>query len=118
MGENPPRPEDDLPADSDGDALRRLIADGSDLSKEMEIDFAMAVPDREAGEAFAVVARQIGFVTDVYLDSDGKWTCYCTRIMIPSYDAMIDTQETLADIGRPFDAVPDGWGSFGNADSK
>jgi hypothetical protein len=35
---------DQLPLDSDGDALRRLLATGSDLSKELEIDFAMLFP--------------------------------------------------------------------------
>jgi Regulator of ribonuclease activity B len=116
MGENQPEPEDDLPNDADGDALRRLQADGSDLSKEMEIDFAVVVPDRKGGEAFAVVARQVGFATNVYHDEEGAWTCYCTRTMVPTYDAMIAVQESLAEMGRPFNAFPDGWGSFGNAD--
>jgi hypothetical protein len=48
---------DNLPNDSDGDALRRLIRTGSDLSKEMEIDFAVDVPDRNAGLAFATVVH-------------------------------------------------------------
>jgi hypothetical protein len=34
--------------------------------------------------------------------------------MIPSYDAIIDIQNTLEEIGRPFNAKPDGWRSFGN----
>ena len=35
---------DNLPHDADGDAVRRLIATGSDLTKEMEIDFAVDAP--------------------------------------------------------------------------
>lgn len=44
-----------------------------------------------------------------------RWTCYCTCTMIPTYESMISTQKTLEDLGRPFGAKPDGWGSFGNA---
>jgi hypothetical protein len=40
---------EELPQDSDADALRGLIATGSDLSQKMEIDFAVTVPDRETG---------------------------------------------------------------------
>jgi hypothetical protein len=32
-----------LPNDADGDALRRLRATGSDLSRDMEIDFAVDI---------------------------------------------------------------------------
>jgi hypothetical protein len=108
--------EDQLPRDSDGDALRRLIATGSDLSKEMEIDFAVDIPDRDTGLAFAAAVARMGYRTSVYQDgSAGEWSCYCSRVMIPSYDAIVAVQETLERIGRPFHAKPDGWGSFGNA---
>jgi hypothetical protein len=110
---------DRLPQDADGDALRRLIATGSDISKKMEIDFAVHVADRSTGLAFAAVVEQMGFRTDVQQGGKtGKWTCYCIRTMIPSYDAIIDVQKTLGDIGRPYNAKPDGWGSFGNAEDK
>ena len=108
--------QDNLPNDSDGDALRRLVADGSDLSQPMEIDFAVLVPDRDIGMAFAGVAAKEGFRTDICFDDESRrWTCYCTRTMVPSYDAMIAVQNTLEDLGRPYAAKPDGWGSFGNA---
>ncbi len=98
-------------------ALRRLIATGSDLSKSMVIDFAVAVPDRSSGLRFAAVAQQYGFAVAVEQDeSTQDWTCYCSRTMVPSYAAIIAAQVALAEVGRPFDATPDGWGSFGNAD--
>ena len=106
----------ELPNDSDGDALRRLIAAGSDLSKEMKIDFAVAVPDQERGNAFAAVVEPMGFTTDVDRDSEtGEWTCYCSRILIPTYDEIVAIQDRLEAIGRPYDAKPDGWGTLGNA---
>lgn len=108
--------DDDLPRDSDGDALRRLIATGSDLSKAMEIDFAMDVPDQVTGLAFASAAEALGYRTSVNLgNASGRWTCYCTRTMVPSHEAVIEVQKNLEKLGKPYNAVPDGWGSFGNA---
>ncbi len=106
---------DQLPHDSDGDALRRLIATGSDLSREMEIDFAVDLADKNAGEEFAAAARAIGFQTRI---SQETWTCYCSRTMVPTYEAIIAIQKNLEDVGRAYNAKPDGWGSFGNAPDK
>jgi regulator of ribonuclease activity B len=41
------------PNDSDGDALRRVVNDGSDMSKPMFIDFQVAVPDEAAANVLA-----------------------------------------------------------------
>jgi hypothetical protein len=38
----------DYPDDADGDALRRVAADGSDMSKPMEVDFMLSVGGAEA----------------------------------------------------------------------
>jgi hypothetical protein len=106
----------DLPNDSDGDALRRLVATGSDLTKEMEIDFAVDVPDRETGLEFAAAAGRIGFRTELDRDDDsGEWTCYCSRTMIPTYEAIIGAERILRQLGSRYNAKPDGWGTFGNA---
>jgi regulator of RNase E activity RraB len=107
---------EDLPNDADGDALRRLLEDGSDLTQEMEIDFAMDIPDQEAGLAFAEIVRPLGYAAEVQKDDESnRWTCYCIITIVPAYETMISIQESLADLGRPFGAIPDGWGSFGNA---
>ena len=44
--------EDDYPNDTDGDALRRIASLGNDMTRPMEIDFAVAVPslDSHGGE--------------------------------------------------------------------
>jgi hypothetical protein len=107
---------DPLPNDSDGDALRRLLESGSDLSKEMMIDFAVDVPDRETGMAFADEVAALGFQVDVDLDTPtNSWTCYCSRKMIPSYNEIVSIQRTLENIGNLYNAKPSGWGSYGNA---
>ena len=105
-----------LPNDADGDALRRLAEDGSDLTKPMVIDFAVAVPDESAGRRIAAAAVKVGFSAGIDQDGEsGEWTCYCTRTMVPEYEEIIRQQELLDRIGQPHGGYCDGWGSFGNA---
>lgn len=105
-----------LPQDADGDALRRIAADGSDLTKAMEIDFAVDVPSEQAGKDFAKAIAHLPYQTSLYFDEEEKaWTCYCSKTLIPSYEAILQVQEELTAAGAPFDAVPDGWGTYGNA---
>lgn len=107
--------KDDLPHDADGDTLRRFLETGSDLTKEMEIDFAVKVGTRDIGLKFAAVVEPLGFRTSVTEDEENHdWTCYCSVSIIPSYDEIVRVQDKLELIGRPFDAVPDGWSSLGN----
>jgi hypothetical protein len=108
---------DVLPNDSDGDALRRLISHGSDLSQPMKIDFAVAVPNEDAGKAVASRAESLGFRPDLYHNPEtGAWTCYCSKTMIPTYDKIIAAQSELDELSQPFGGKSDGWGSFGNAE--
>ena len=106
------------PLDSDGDAMRRLIKHGSDLSKPMFIDFAVLVPDREIGLLFAGLASQLGFKTHfllVFGKEGQRWKCYCSKTMVADYNDLIATQAQFEELGRPHGAKPDGWGNFGNA---
>ena len=56
---------EDYPGDADGDALRRVAATGANMSRPMEIEFFVAIPDREAGEAIAPAGRQGGIPSRV-----------------------------------------------------
>lgn len=106
----------DLPHDADGDALRRLLATGSDLSLPMTIDFAMSAPNELAASRFSLVAQALGFQTDVDQDDEsGEWTCYCSKHMVATHAAVVTAQHELALEGAPFGVRADGWGSFGNA---
>jgi hypothetical protein len=106
----------DYPQDADGDALRRVARDGSDMSRAMDIDFAVAVPNEESGLAIAEIVRARGYRPDVSRDDEsGDWTCYCTRSMVPTYDAIIAVQNELDALVKPLGGYSDGWGTFGNA---
>jgi len=119
----------DFPDDADGDALRRHHEIGSDLSRPMTIDFTVDVPTDEAGRAVAQAAAGVGYRVEVVYDAGeeagddeqedtGSWTCYCTRDMIASYEAVVAAQEELDRLSAPYGGSCDGWGSFGNAASR
>ncbi len=105
-----------FPDDADGDALFQVEAAGSDLSQEMDIDFAVLVADEAAADDVAEDAEAAGFATEVIWDDEaGEWTCYCTRTMVASYEAVREVQEELRALAAPHGGVPDGWETAGNA---
>ena len=104
----------DFPNDADGDALRR-VAQRSDMSKPMDIDFAVEVPDQARGEKMAELSAQRGYVAAVECDAAGlSWTCYCTKRMVPAYEAVIAAQKELDELSAPLGGHSDGWGTAGN----
>jgi hypothetical protein len=106
---------EDYPDDADGDALRRVAAMGADMSRPMEIDFFVVVPDREAGEAVARLAARAGYRTElVHDEEDDAWDCYCSRRMLPTHEGVVTAQHELDQLGRPFGGRSDGWGTAGD----
>jgi hypothetical protein len=106
----------DFPDDADGDALRRFVDGGSDLSKPMTIDFQVAVPDEAAAKGLAEVAYKLGYRVNIYASPKCSlpWTCECSTRMLASHDGVIAIQAELARLAKPFRGHPDGWGSLGN----
>jgi hypothetical protein len=105
-----------FPSDSDGDALRRVIRDGSDLSKPMFIDFQIAVPNEATAKALANVAIKLGYRVSTYASPKCRlpWTCQCSTRMLATYEAVVAIQEELGEVSAEFGGHPDGWGTFGN----
>ena len=108
-------PKLDFPDDADGDALRRIAQDGSDMSKPMEIEFAVAAPDEDSARAIAKAAASRGYRTDVDRDGAGTWSCYCARSMVATYKAVVEGQAELDALSRLHGGYADGWGTAGNA---
>lgn len=104
----------DYPNDADGDALR-AVAERADMSKPMDIDFAVDIPSEAAGEEVARLASASGYKTSVDFDDTSKrWTCYCTKQMLATYDGVIAAQKELDALSAPLGGKSDGWGTFGN----
>jgi hypothetical protein len=103
------------PNDTDGDALRRVADGGSDMSKPMDIEVALAVPSEAIGRRVAALIAQCAYQARVYQDEqDGSGSVYCTRHMLATYEAIVAAQAELDELSRPFGGYSDGWGTFGN----
>ena len=107
---------DGFPNDSDGDALRLVANDGSDMSKPMFINFQVAVPDEAAAKALADVAYKLGYRVSIYDSAECSlpWTCECSTRMLATYEGVLAVQAELAELSARFGGHPDGWGTFGN----
>jgi hypothetical protein len=105
-----------LPKNADGDALRRLIRDGSDLSRPMYVDFQIAIPNKPRAKQLADAARKLGYRVRVYASAecDLPWTCECSTRMLATHESIVAVEAELAQLAAPFGGYPDGWGSFGN----
>lgn len=102
------------PDDADGDALRR-VATHSNMSLPMGIDFAIDVPTEEAGHAVEQAASRRGYSTSVERDDASmRWTCYCVKRMVATYEAVVAAQQELGELSAPFGGRSDGWGTTGN----
>jgi hypothetical protein len=112
-----PTVADAFPNDSDGDALRRVIAGGSDPSKPMLIDFQVAVPDMMAANKLASAASKLGFNVRAYASPECSlpWTCECSKRMLATYEGVVAVQNELRELSGPLGGHPDGWGTLGNS---
>jgi len=88
------------------------------MSRPMDIDFMVAVPDEQSGLAVAATAQARGYATSVKRDeASGSWTCYCTRSMLATHAGVLDAQAELDRVAQPYGGHSDGWGTFGNSTS-
>jgi len=105
----------DFPDDSDGDALRRLVESGADLTVPMKVDFQVAMLDDASSKELAKLASKYGYRCAVYPNEvSSGWTCECSTRMLVTYEALLAIQGELAHLSRRFGGKPDGWGTFGN----
>ena len=107
---------DEIPLDADGDAIRRVLSMGMDLSRPVSVDFFVAVPDRQAGESVLPLAARAGYRGRLIYDSDDdSWTCYCSKTMLLNHADIIVAQNELDELSRPYGAATDGWGTAGES---
>ena len=78
-----------MAVDATKEALESIASNGSDMTRPLEMDFFVAVPDEASGDAVARRAR-------------------------PSYDVVVAIERELDEIGRRVGGYADGFGTFGN----
>ena len=103
------------PDDADGDALRQVAEQGSDMSRPMTIDFVISTGGMATARSIAKLAVQHGYETDIHLDDEGASVeVYCTRRMLATYEGVVACQAELTQLCEPFGVVCDSWGTYGN----
>ncbi len=72
-----------IPDDADGDAMRRVIAAGVDLTRPMVVDFQIDCPDMVSAQAIASRIPPDEFAVLVYQNpEDRAVSCECSREML------------------------------------
>lgn len=104
--------------DENAEVLRRLEAEGRNLGPPRQIDFSHLLPDKESADAFAEIARRVGFLTAVkQLDDDCgdpelRWDVSASKHMSPTCEDITETEVMLDSAARQYGGRADGWGFF------
>ena len=109
------RDEGSYPDDADGDALRQVADQGSDMSRPMTIDFVISTGDMAKARSIAQLVTEHGYRSDLHPDDEaGSIEVYCTRRMVATYEGVVACQAELTRLCEPFGVVCDSWGTYGN----
>jgi hypothetical protein len=103
------------PNDANGDALRRMEAQGDDLTRPRKIDFTVAFTDASSAEQFAEHFRALGHGVSVELtetNQDFPWDVVVVQHMVPSYDGITSFENLLQSVAGGWGGHNDGWGCF------
>jgi|SRR5215469_12304055 len=103
------------PNDDTGDALRRLEADGDDLTRARNIDFSVVFPTEFAAERFADYFRERGYQVDVRyseVEEGLPWDVTVVNNMVPSHKGITNFENELQEVADSLGGQNDGWGCF------
>ena len=110
----------DLPTDADGNAIRGVFSRGSIDSEPMLVDFQIGCQSREIAEQIADAVPSSRYSTKIYTEEEDPddiepWTVESSRMMLLTYDGVIQCQNELTEIAKGFGCICEAWGTFGNA---
>ena len=101
------------PNDDNGDVLRRLEADGDDLSRPRDVDFNVVFPDEARAMDFARRFRRDGYSATVRFANVREthpWEVLVVKNMIPTHIGITGFERELQDVADALGGYNDGWG--------
>ncbi len=104
-----------FPDDENGDVLRRLAAQGDDLTRVRKMDFSVVFPDQQSAERFCEIVRGWGLAASAEFPgpvTDLPWDVTVVKYMKPSHQEIGDFEILLEDTAGPLGGHNDGWGCF------
>jgi hypothetical protein len=110
-----------FPDDENGDVLRRMAAQGIDLVSPRIVDFEHCFPGEASARSF--LSAIDGTVLEARLirpdpENERGWEVQCRERMVPTHDAITQTEARLAHVAARFGGYADGWGSLSNPDGS
>jgi Regulator of ribonuclease activity B len=103
----------DFPDDDNGDVLRRMTADGDDLSEPRNIDFEHVFESKEDALAFIdVVSEKERRVTLSWYEDEQAWNVCVSQFMLPTHAAITSIELSLGQQAERHGGRSDGWGCF------
>jgi len=104
-----------LPDDDNAEALRRLVAEGDDLSQSRDVDFTIVFPDQPSAEGFALHLAELGYKVSVAFTEckhECPWDVVVTKPMAPSYAAIVEFETVLQRAAETWGGENAGSGCF------
>lgn len=92
--------------------LTQLEAKGRDIGSVKLIDFSHLFPDLASANRFAAEAEAEGFkiAVDQSHSLEGAWDVTVSKVMLPSADAITETESWLSTLAELHQGYADGWG--------
>jgi len=103
------------PEDDNGNVLRRMAAQGKDLTKARNIDFTVVFAHASSAEQFAEHFRELGYaasVRETATEEDFPWDVIVVKHMVPTYEGITDFGNLLQSVADRWNGHNDGWGCF------
>ena len=103
------------PDDANGDALRRMEAEGDDLTRPRNIEFTVVFPNELTARQFANHFRTLGFAVSAELAGtvqDFPWDVIVVKHMVPSHEEIGAFEDSLQQVADTLEGHNDGWGCF------
>lgn len=102
-----------FPQDENGDVLWRIAQQGTELTEEREVDFAVVFPTKEAALKFGIFALQTEAKVSFspYEENDEfPWQIYVHPVMEPTHSNISEFEEFLGAKAVQLGGKNDGWG--------
>lgn len=104
-----------FPDDENGDVLRRMQANGDDLSKVRGIDFTVVLPNEENAKEFVRKFSALGYTTSLENTAcveDLPWDVVVVKELVPTHSAITSFELELEAVAQTLGGRNDGWGCF------
>ena len=102
-----------FPNDANGDVLRRMEAQGDDLSQPRDLDFTVVFAEETSAQEFARHIHGLGYAASIEANrtvEDFPWEVIVVNHMKPLHAEIGDFESLLQSIAERFGGHNDGWG--------